>query len=96
MCIFLHPGCRLSLHTIGDTWTKAILAGKVSLSTFVEANTSGALVELADGGMVGEAVAGCTHRHGRSNVSYLVEIHPTEVAVPFLFLCVVMPYLWLS
>ena len=53
-------------------------------------------MELAKGRMAGEAVVGCVHTHGRTNVFQLVGIRPAEVAVSFLFLCVVVLYLQLA
>lgn len=49
--------CRLSLHTVGDTWTEVTMAGKIWFSTFVEASLgrTGGVSKCSD---VGEAVAG--------------------------------------
>lgn len=71
------------------------LPGKVSLSFFIEANL-GNSGGMANDGMAGEAVVGCAHTCVRSNVFWLVGIHPAEVEVFFLFLCVMVPFLWLT
>lgn len=72
-----------------------ILSGKVSLSPSLKANP-GNSGGMANGGMAGEAVVGCAHTSVRSNVFWLVGIHPAEVAAFFLFLCVMVPFLWLA
>lgn len=51
-------------------------------------------MELANGGMAGEAVVGCACICVRSNVFWLVGIHPSEAAMFFQFLCVMVPFLW--
>ena len=91
-----HTPCRLSLHTVGDTWTEVTLAGNVPLYICLLRPTQAALVELVNGRMAGEVAVGCVHTCGRSNVFQVLGIHPTEVAGSFLFLCVVVPYLRLA